>query len=82
LNIQDYNFVCDSVWMLNLVSDIKEQHRLRAFESRLLRRLFGPKTDEVTGRWRKLHNDVVRDLYSSPSTIIIIIRMSKSRRMR
>jgi hypothetical protein len=47
------------------------------FENRVLRRMFGPKRDEVTGGWRKLHNEVLRDLYSSPS----IIRIIKSKRM-
>jgi hypothetical protein len=48
------------------------------YENRLLRRIFGPKRDEATGEWRKLHNEELRDLYSSPS----IIRIIKSRRMR
>jgi hypothetical protein len=48
----------------------------------VLRRIFGPKRDEVTGGWRKLHNEELHDLYSSPSTIISIIRIIKSRRMR
>jgi hypothetical protein len=48
------------------------------FENRVLRRIFGPKRNEVTGEWRKLHNKELRDLYSSPS----IIRIIKSRRMR
>jgi hypothetical protein len=48
------------------------------FENRVLRRIFGPKRDEVTGEWRKLHNEEFRDLYSSPS----IIRIIKSWRMR
>jgi hypothetical protein len=48
------------------------------FENRVLRRIFGPNRDEVTGKWRKLHNERLRDLYSSPS----IIRIIKSRRMR
>jgi hypothetical protein len=52
--------------------------RLRVFENRVLRRIFGPKRDEVTGGWRKLHNEELHNLYSSPN----IIRMIKSRRMR
>jgi hypothetical protein len=48
------------------------------FENRLLRKKFGPKRDEVTGEWRKLHNEELRDLYSSPS----IIRIIKSKRLR
>jgi hypothetical protein len=48
------------------------------FENRVLRRIFGPKRDEVTEKWRKLHNEELRDLYSSPS----IIRIIKSRRIR
>jgi hypothetical protein len=50
------------------------------FENRVLRRVFGPKRDEVTGEWRKLHNKELRDLYSSPS--IITRRIIKSRRLR
>jgi hypothetical protein len=48
------------------------------FENRVLRRIFGPQRDEVMGGWRKLHNEELHDLYSSPS----IIRIIKSRRMR
>jgi hypothetical protein len=48
------------------------------FENRVLRRIFGPKRDEVTGEWRKLHNEELHNLYSSPNTI----RHVKSRRMR
>jgi hypothetical protein len=59
-----------------LVSDIREG--LRAIENRVLRRIFGPKRDEIMGGWRKLHNEELRDLYSSPS----IIRIIKLRRMR
>jgi hypothetical protein len=44
-----------------LVSDIKEEHRLRVFENRVLRRIFRPKRDEVTGEWRKLHNEELRE---------------------
>jgi hypothetical protein len=57
---------------------LREEHRLRVFENKVLRRVFGPKGDEVTGGWRKLHNEELHDLYSSPS----IIRIIKSGRMR
>jgi hypothetical protein len=57
---------------------LREEHRLRVFENRVLRRIFGPKRDKVTGDWRKLHNEERHRLYSSPS----IIRMIKSRRMK
>jgi hypothetical protein len=43
---------------------LREEHRLKVFENRVLRRIFGPKKDEVTGEWRKLHNEELRDLYS------------------
>jgi hypothetical protein len=56
----------------------REEHRLRVFENKVLRKIFGPKRDEVTGGLRKLHNEELRDLYSSPSIVTII----KSRRMR
>jgi hypothetical protein len=61
-----------------LVSDAKGEHRLRVFENRVLRRIFGPKRDEVTGEWRKLHNEELHKLYSSPVTV----RQVKSRQMR
>jgi hypothetical protein len=61
-------------WSLTL----REAHRLRVFENRILRRIFAPKRDEVTGEWRKLHNEELHNLYSSPD----IIRQVKSRRMR
>jgi hypothetical protein len=57
---------------------LREEHRLGVFENRVLRRLFGPKTDKVTGEWRKLHNDELHDLYSLSSIIGII----KARRIR
>jgi hypothetical protein len=64
---------CES-WSLRL----REEHRLRVFENRVLRRIFGPKRDEVTREWRKLHNEELYNLYPSPD----IIRQVKSRRMR
>jgi hypothetical protein len=63
-----------ATWSLTL----REEQRLRVFEKKVLRRIFRPKRDEVMGEWRKLHNEKLRDLYSSPS----MIRIIKSRRMR
>jgi hypothetical protein len=57
---------------------LKEEHRLREFENRVLRGIFGPKRDEVTGEWRRLHNEELCDLYTSPDIIEVI----RSRRMR
>jgi hypothetical protein len=56
----------------------REEHRLKVFENRVLRRIFGPKREEITGEWRKLHSGELPNLYSSPD----IIRQIKSRRMR
>jgi hypothetical protein len=57
-------YVCET-WSLTL----REEHRLRVFENRVLRRIFGPKRDEVTGEWRKMHNGELHNLYSSPDII-------------
>jgi len=65
--------VCEA-WSLTL----REEHRLRVLENGVLRKLFGPKKDEVKGNWRRLHNEELYALYSSPN----VIRMIKSRKMR
>jgi hypothetical protein len=56
---------------------LREERRLRVFKNRVLRRVLGPKRDEVTGEWRKMHNEELNDLYSLPN----IVRVVKSRRM-
>jgi hypothetical protein len=62
------------IWSLTL----RKEHRLKVFENRVLRRMFGPKRNEVTGEWRKLQNRELHNLYSSPD----IIKQIKSRRIR
>jgi hypothetical protein len=65
-------YLCET-WSLTL----RQEHKLRVFENRVLRRISGPKKDEVTFGWRKVHNEELHNLYSSPS----IIRMTTSRMM-
>jgi hypothetical protein len=81
MNIQTYRTIIlplvlygSETWSLTL----REEHRLRVFENIVLRRIFWPKRDKVTGEWRKLHNEELNGLYSSPN----IVRVIKSRRMR
>jgi len=81
LNIKIYRTIIFTVvlygcetWSLTL----REERRLRVFQNRVLRRIFGPKRDEVTGEWGKLHNEELNDLYSAPN----IFQMIKSRRIR
>ena len=61
-------------WSLTL----REERKPRVIENKVLRRTFGPRRDEITGEWRRLHNEEINDLYSSPN----ILRVIKSRRMR
>jgi len=65
--------LCET-WSLTL----REERKLRVFENMVLRRIFGPRRDEVTVEWRRLHNEELNDLYSSSN----IMRVIKSRRMR
>ena len=67
-------FVGCETWSLTL----REERKLRVFENMVLRRIFGPRRDEVTGEWRRLHNEELNDVYCSPN----IVRVIKSRRMR
>jgi hypothetical protein len=73
-----WDVICRPDIVLYEADALRAEHRLRVFENRVLRRIFGPKRDEMIGGWRKLHNEELHNLYSSPS----IIRMIKSRRIR
>ena len=77
-DIQNYKFPavlygCET-WSLTL----REEWKLRVFENMVLRTIFGSRRDEVTGQWRRLHNEELNDLYSSPNIVWVI----KTRRMR
>ena len=67
--------VCRSEFFVS--TSIGSERRMRVFENRVLRRLFGPKRDEVTGEWRKLHHEELRDLYSLPS-IVRVVKIEKN----
>ena len=68
------HYLVDESWSLTF----REERKLRVFENMVLRRIFGPRRDEVTGEWRRLHSEELNDLYSSPN----IVRVIKSRKMR
>ena len=74
-NSQQLIINCDIIWSLTL----REECRLRVFENRILRRIFGPKRDE-NGEWRRLHNEELHTLYRSPN--ILLLRVIKSRILR
>jgi hypothetical protein len=61
------SYGCEA-WSLTL----REERRLKVFENRVLRRVFGPKRDEVTGEWRKLHNEELNDVYSLPNIVRVV----------
>jgi hypothetical protein len=67
MNLPVVLFGCET-WLLTL----RKVGRLRVFKNRVLRMLFGPKRNEITGEWRKLHNEELNDLYSSPNNIWVI----------
>jgi hypothetical protein len=64
-------------WCENWSLTLRKEHRLRVFANRVLRRLFGPKREEVAGEWRRLHNEERNHLYSSPNIILVIKSRSK-----
>ena len=74
----EFSFIYSFHALAQVWLTLREESGLRVFENRMLRRILGPKRDEVTGEWIKLHNDELNDLYCSPN----IVRVIKSRRMR
>ena len=73
-----YIFTNTIMYVISWSLTLREERKLRVFENMVLRRIFGSRRDEVTGKWSRLHNEELNDLYSSPN----IVRVVKSRRMR
>jgi hypothetical protein len=65
MNYNNYKFAFVFAWLQNSSPTLSEEHRSRVFEKTVLRRIFGPKRDEIIGFWRKLHNEELDNLYSS-----------------
>jgi hypothetical protein len=81
IKIKTYRMIILPVFLFDCETwshTLREEHRWRVFENRVLRRIFGPKRDKVTREWRKVQNEELNDLYSLPNSIRVI----KSRRMR
>jgi len=70
--MQNFKLSFCFLWVLSLVCQLREECKLRVFENRVLRRIFGPKRDDVTGEWKRLHNKELNDLCSSPNIIWVI----------
>ena len=69
---QNHNFTCRFVWVLSLSVTLREEHKLQEFDNSVLRRIFGPKSEEVTGEWRRLHKDDLHYPYFSPNKMGVI----------
>jgi len=69
---KNYNFAFVLIGCENWSLILREERKLRVFENMALRRIFGPRKDEVTGEWRRLYNEELNDLYSSPNIVWVI----------
>ena len=71
-DLQNYNFASYFVWLWTWSLTWREEHRLGVFENRVLKKIFGPKKDDVSGELRRLHNEELNDLYTSPNIIKVM----------